>query len=51
MICCVCLGLLLRIEWERRTVLGSEEVEFSEADFAEEELPPPFALQEPKHGR
>ncbi|MCY1507956.1 putative peptidoglycan glycosyltransferase FtsW [compost metagenome] len=50
-ICCVCLGLLLRIEWERRTVLGSEEVEFSEADFAEEELPPPFALQEPKHGR
>jgi cell division protein FtsW len=36
-ICCVSLGLLLRIEWERRSLLGSEEVEFSEADFAEEE--------------
>jgi len=41
-ICCVSLGLLLRIEWERRSLLGSEEVEFSEADFAEEE---------PQHGR
>ncbi len=37
-ICCVSLGLLLRIEWERRTQLGSAEVEFSEEDFAEEEL-------------
>ncbi|WP_282341934.1 putative lipid II flippase FtsW [Pseudomonas sp. PS02288] len=36
-ICCVSLGLLLRIEWERRSLLGSEETEFSEADFAEEE--------------
>ncbi|MFI8744941.1 putative lipid II flippase FtsW [Pseudomonas sp. NPDC077186] len=34
-ICCVSLALLLRIEWERRTVLGSEDVEFDEADFAE----------------
>ncbi len=34
-ICCVSLALLLRIEWERRTVLGNEDVEFSEADFAE----------------
>ncbi|WP_287029091.1 peptidoglycan glycosyltransferase FtsW, partial [Pseudomonas sp. UBA6310] len=41
-ICCVSLGLLLRIEWERRSLLGSEETEFSEADFAEEE---------PLHGR
>jgi cell division protein FtsW len=40
-ICCVCLGLLLRIEWESRAALGSEEVEFSESDFAEE----------PTHGR
>ena len=40
-ICCVCLGLLLRIEWESRTHLGSEEMEFSESDFAEE----------PDHGR
>jgi cell division protein FtsW len=35
-ICCACLGLLLRIEWESRSHLGSEEVEFSESDFAEE---------------
>ncbi|MFI8607300.1 putative lipid II flippase FtsW [Pseudomonas sp. NPDC077649] len=34
-ICCVSLALLLRIEWERRNVLGSEDVEFDEADFAE----------------
>ncbi|WP_153020726.1 putative lipid II flippase FtsW [Pseudomonas sp. BMS12] len=37
-ICCASLGVLLRIEWERRTALGSEEVEFDETDFAEEEL-------------
>lgn len=37
-ICCVSLGLLLRIEWERRTQLGNAEIEFSEADFAEEDL-------------
>jgi len=36
-ICCASLGLLLRIEWERRTQLGSEDVEFNESDFAEEE--------------
>ncbi|UVE19676.1 putative lipid II flippase FtsW [Pseudomonas sp. LS44] len=38
-ICSVCLGLLLRIEWERRTVLGNEDVEFAEDDFAEDHLP------------
>ncbi len=35
-ICCVSLAMLLRIEWERRTSLGSEELEFDERDFAEE---------------
>ncbi|HDY6358794.1 TPA: putative lipid II flippase FtsW [Pseudomonas aeruginosa] len=35
-ICCACLGMLLRIEWERRTHLGSEEYEFNEEDFADE---------------
>lgn len=34
-ICCVSLALLLRIEWERRTVLGSEDVDFHESDFFE----------------
>ena len=28
-ICCVSLAMLLRIEWERRTSLGSEDIEFS----------------------
>jgi cell division protein FtsW len=37
-ICCASLGMLLRIEWESRTCLGSAEVEFSEEDFAVEEL-------------
>jgi len=37
-ICCASLGMLLRIEWETRTCLGSAEVEFSEEDFAFEEL-------------
>lgn len=32
---CASMALLLRIEWESRTVLGSEDVEFSEADFEE----------------
>ena len=36
-ICCASLGMLLRIEWESRTCLGSAEVEFSEEDFAVEE--------------
>ncbi|WP_252274622.1 putative lipid II flippase FtsW [Pseudomonas subflava] len=36
-ICCVSLAILLRIEWERRTSLGSEDVEFSETDFLERE--------------
>ena len=35
-ICCVSLALLLRIEWERRNILGNEDVDFTEADFAEE---------------
>ena len=29
------MALLLRIEWESRTVLGSEDTEFDESDFAE----------------
>ena len=37
-ICCVSLGLLLRIEWERRYQLGSEDYEFSETDFAKEDV-------------
>ncbi|MCD5971762.1 putative lipid II flippase FtsW [Pseudomonas phytophila] len=40
-ICCASLGLLLRIEWESRNNMGSEEAEFNESDFAEE----------PNHGR
>ena len=40
-ICCASLGLLLRIEWESRFNMGSEEAEFNESDFAEE----------PPHGR
>ena len=40
-ICCASLGLLLRIEWESRNNMGSEEAEFNESDFAEE----------PRHGR
>nr|WP_162839121.1 putative lipid II flippase FtsW [Pseudomonas syringae group genomosp. 3] len=35
-ICCASLGLLLRIEWESRNNMGSEEAEFKESDFAEE---------------
>lgn len=42
-VCCIGLGLLLRIEWERRTSLGSEEIEFSESDF--------FDTEEPQHAR
>jgi cell division protein FtsW len=37
-ICCVTLGLLLRIEWECRSQLSSADVEFQESDFADEEL-------------
>lgn len=36
-VCCISLAMLLRIEWERRSALGSEEVEFSEADFIDSE--------------
>ncbi|MCI3946991.1 putative lipid II flippase FtsW [Pseudomonas syringae] len=35
-ICCASLGLLLRIEWESRNNMGSEEAEFKESDFAED---------------
>ena len=42
-ICCVSLAMLLRIEWERRTSLGSEDIEFSESDF--------FDTEEVKHAR
>ena len=35
---CASMALLLRIEWESRTVLGSEDTEFDEADFAD--VPP-----------
>ena len=41
-ICCVSLALLLRIDWERRNLLGNAEMEFTEADFADEE---------PRHAR
>jgi len=34
-ICCISMALLLRIEWERRTLMNDEEVEFSEEDFAD----------------
>jgi cell division protein FtsW len=37
MICCVSLAMLLRIDWERRQLLGGEE-EFSEMELAEEEV-------------
>ena len=43
---CASMALLLRIEWESRTVLGSEEVEFSESDFHE-----PTLGKEAAHGR
>lgn len=36
-VCCISLAMLLRIEWERRSALGSEEVEFNEADFIDSE--------------
>jgi cell division protein FtsW len=45
-ICCISLALLLRIEWERRTYLGSAEVDFSEADFFDGQ-----AAEEVRHAR
>ena len=45
-ICCVSLALLLRIEWERRTQLGSEDVDFQESDFFDGK-----STQEPAHAR
>jgi len=35
-ICCVSLGLLLRLDWERRTRSGDESADLSEEDFAED---------------
>ncbi|MBU0901341.1 MAG: putative lipid II flippase FtsW [Gammaproteobacteria bacterium] len=45
-ICCISLALLLRIEWERRTQLGSEDVDFKESDFFEGQ-----AVEEVQHAR
>ncbi|HEX5843920.1 MAG TPA: putative lipid II flippase FtsW [Pseudomonas sp.] len=45
-ICCVSLAMLLRIEWERRTQLGSENVDFSESDFFDGQ-----AAEEVRHAR
>lgn len=45
-VCAACTGVLLRIEQERRSLLGSEEVEFSEDDFFDES-----AVRELRHGR
>ncbi len=42
---CASMALLLRIEWESRTVLGSEDTEFDESDFAEP------SAKEVAHGR
>ena len=42
------MAVLLRIEWESRTVLGSEDADFSEADFDEA---PPVEPKEVRHGR
>ncbi|MGH8435141.1 MAG: putative lipid II flippase FtsW [Pseudomonas sp.] len=50
-ICCACLGLLLRIEWERRTVLGSEDVDFVESDFVEDLPKKNSQAEEVVHGR
>jgi cell division protein FtsW len=37
-ICCVSMALLLRIEWETRYQLGSEDFEFAEDDFPDERV-------------
>lgn len=50
-ICCVSLALLLRIEWECRNQLGSEDVEFDESDFAEDQVTDHRANKEAQHGR
>ncbi|MHA6492642.1 putative lipid II flippase FtsW [Pseudomonas borbori] len=49
-ICCVSLALLLRIEWERRTTLGSEDVDFEEADFPDAGSPV-APVREVQHAR
>jgi len=46
---CASMALLLRIEWESRTVLGSEDAEFSEEDFAE--AAPAIGNRGRDHGR
>ncbi|WP_339081421.1 putative lipid II flippase FtsW [Pseudomonas sp. TMP9] len=45
-ICCISLAILLRIEWERRTQLGNENVDFKESDFFEGET-----VEEVQHAR
>lgn len=46
-VCCIGTALLLRIDWERRRVLGFAEVQFSEDDFRD----PDASGVEVKHGR
>ncbi|SNS24393.1 putative lipid II flippase FtsW [Pseudomonas segetis] len=50
-ICCISLALLLRIEWECRNQLGSEDADFDESDFAEELPLKPGSAKEATHAR
>ncbi|WP_417660491.1 putative lipid II flippase FtsW [Pseudomonas sp.] len=50
-ICCISLALLLRIEWECRNQFGSEDVEFDESDFAEEQPGKLSVVKEASHAR
>lgn len=43
-VCCACLGILLRIDWERRYPVLEEEYVFTDEDFPDESL-------EVKHGQ
>ncbi|HUE94484.1 putative lipid II flippase FtsW [Pseudomonas sp.] len=47
-ICCVSLAMLLRIEWERRTQLGTEDADFTESDFFQDDT---GNAKEPQHAR
>lgn len=44
-VCCISLAILLRIEWERRELLGNEETHFVAEDFPDE------SQLEVQHGR
>ncbi len=46
-VCCISLGLLLRIEWEARNELGNEDIEFAPEDFPDEDAP----VMEVQHAR